>query len=292
MKTLVDTKPYKIDKNGTQYFADWTCPRCGGAGIIPHFAHVDGGTCFECGGSGRRANAKTIKVYTPEYEKKLEERRAKRQAKKDAERKANAGAKNIEFLEKKGFSADGKAYIIMGDTYSIKEQLKEQGCRFNYVMGWYSDHDLDGYDTVEMNVEDIYEKSNFGEYIEWFKDGVREAIDEAKGQYAESNDETEYVGEIGKRIELELTLMGVCSYEVPSHSYYREADTMLVYKFEDENGNALVWKTGTGLRAVNEDGYYIHFAKGDKIKVKATVKDHKVYKNKKQTVISRVKVQK
>jgi hypothetical protein len=28
------------------------CDRCGGWGHIPSFAHVEGGVCFECGGSG------------------------------------------------------------------------------------------------------------------------------------------------------------------------------------------------------------------------------------------------
>ena len=30
-----------------------TCGRCGGDGRIRHYAHVDGGVCFECGGSPR-----------------------------------------------------------------------------------------------------------------------------------------------------------------------------------------------------------------------------------------------
>lgn len=31
-----------------------TCPRCGGTGFVPQFRHVDGGRCYECGGSGKR----------------------------------------------------------------------------------------------------------------------------------------------------------------------------------------------------------------------------------------------
>ena len=28
------------------------CPRCGGFGIINAFKHIEGGVCFECGGTG------------------------------------------------------------------------------------------------------------------------------------------------------------------------------------------------------------------------------------------------
>lgn len=31
------------------------CPRCAGTGRVPQFQHVDGGRCFDCGGSGKRA---------------------------------------------------------------------------------------------------------------------------------------------------------------------------------------------------------------------------------------------
>lgn len=28
------------------------CPKCGGAGRISHFAHIESGACFRCGGTG------------------------------------------------------------------------------------------------------------------------------------------------------------------------------------------------------------------------------------------------
>ena len=33
-------------------YGDQICERCGGAGFIAAFAHIDGGVCYECGGSG------------------------------------------------------------------------------------------------------------------------------------------------------------------------------------------------------------------------------------------------
>lgn len=73
----MEKKPFKIDKNGTQYFVDWTCPRCGGAGGGQQWAYT-GWTCYECGGTGQRRDPKVYKVYTDEYEAKLAARRKAR----------------------------------------------------------------------------------------------------------------------------------------------------------------------------------------------------------------------
>lgn len=70
----------RIDRNGTKYFADDTCKRCGGAGERSEWYYT-GMTCYECGGTGRSAPY-IEKEYTPEYAEALRERRAEREAKK------------------------------------------------------------------------------------------------------------------------------------------------------------------------------------------------------------------
>lgn len=70
----------RIDRNGTKYYADDTCKRCGGAGERSEWYYT-GMTCYECGGTGR-SNPRIEKVYTPEYQAVLDERRAEREAKK------------------------------------------------------------------------------------------------------------------------------------------------------------------------------------------------------------------
>lgn len=42
--TVIETVPGEKGDN--------RCVRCGGAGIIHQFRHVQGGTCFKCGGTG------------------------------------------------------------------------------------------------------------------------------------------------------------------------------------------------------------------------------------------------
>lgn len=273
-----ETEPFKVDRNGTKYYHDYTCRRCGGNGVIPHFGHVDGGVCFECGGSGRSSDH-VFKVYTAEYEKKLEERRAKAQAKKDAEAVAEAPKKNAEFFSRKGFNEKGEAFMILGNTYEIKEELKAKGCRFDAIIGWYSAEDLSEYDTAKITADEIFDKNNYGWFIGYSVEGAKSKVEEIKSKYIEEHDKSEYVGEIGKRIEMNVKYTHRASFSRPSYRGYGE-ETMFVYYFKDENGNTLVWVTGSWLD--NE--------KGDTIRIKATVKEHKVYRDKKQTVVKNVKV--
>lgn len=70
----------RIDKNGTKYWADDTCRRCGGAGERSEWYYT-GLVCFECGGTGR-VTPRIEKEYTDEYAAVLKERRLTREARK------------------------------------------------------------------------------------------------------------------------------------------------------------------------------------------------------------------
>lgn len=67
----------RTDKNGTKYYANYTCPRCGGAGGSDKWSFT-GWTCYECGGTGESSTPVIEKEYTPEYRAKLDERARKR----------------------------------------------------------------------------------------------------------------------------------------------------------------------------------------------------------------------
>ena len=275
-----DTEPYKIDKNGTKYYHDYTCQRCGGNGIIPHFGHIDGGVCWECGGSGRSTDH-PFKVYTPEYEKKLEEQRAKREAKRIAKMKDEAPERNAEILAKHGFNENGETFVILGNTFEIKDELKAAGCKFDYVLGWHSPKMLDGHNLLKLTAEDVFEKNAIDTYIQTTERDadVMDKIKAANDELARRNDTSEYIGEIGKRMELTLTLERRTWFETESYAGYGMTTTW-IHCFKDEHGNVLVWKTSNCL----------DIEEGETIKCKATIKDHSVYRNKKQTLITRLKV--
>lgn len=56
---------------------------------------------------------------------------------------------------------------------------------------------------------------------------------------------SEFVGEIKSRIERVVTFIGESSYEREAYTYGWE--TVYIYKFADEDGNMLVWKTTSSL---------------------------------------------
>lgn len=273
----------KVDKNGTHIFANCTCGRCGGTGIIPYYGHVDGGVCFECGGSGV-STATEIKIYTNEYGAKLKAQREAREEKKRQKMIEESGEWNKEWMAKEGFNEEGITYIVLGNTYEIKEELKARGAKYNGMLGWHMPN-AEGYDAVPMNIDKVtYHMYNgrleyimYSEIVELVKTLKEKAEQELKAKKGEHV--SEYIGTVGERREFICRLVGHFCYESNFGGYgYWTDNTMHIYKFKDENGDIVVWNTATYL---DDDK--------PEYKFKATIKEHSEYKGEKQTVISRPK---
>ena len=164
---------FKTDRNGTKYYYDWTCPRCGGAGYSDRWCFT-GRTCYECGGTGKRSTPKIVKEYTPEYQAKLDERRkAKLKVKEPtAEEKAailkaheetKARARAFEFKQF-GCGKDGKGFVYIGKTYKYKDDFRRVGGRwFNLYQLWVTpvlvevDNSIR---VVEIDISELLEYSN------------------------------------------------------------------------------------------------------------------------------------
>ena len=135
-------KYVRTDKNGTKIFYDFTCPRCDGYGALDRWINT-GKTCYACGGSGVRSVAKIIKEYTPEYRAKLEARQkakdakraeeAKKYAEEHADEIAKIASKTIEFrYAQNGCGPDGIGYVLRGNTYPVKDEIKKAGGKWIY----------------------------------------------------------------------------------------------------------------------------------------------------------------
>lgn len=286
MKSYKDTKPFKVDRNGTQYFADWTCRRCGGAGGADEWTYT-GWTCYECGGSGMAAKPDIWKVYTPEYEAKLTARREARQAKRMEERKATADQRNAEYFEREGFDSNGGTWVFLGDTYKIREELKAAGAKYNGFLGWHSAQQIEGHRAVYATIE--FDKDTCGVIYGYAPENARKALAEAKKALRDEDiGESKYVGAVGDRIETVFIL-------AKSFHYETQFGIMYVHLLKDENNNVFVWKTSTGSLGMWEDEQdggqrYHRVAEFGKCTIRGTIKAHTEYKGTKQNELTRCKV--
>ena len=89
----------------------------------------------------------------------------------------------------------------------------------------------------------------------------------------EEKKEGNFLGILNEKIEIKATL-------IKSFSYETQYGITKIYKFQDKEGNILVWKTGSRSFEENKD-----------YKLKGTIKEHGEYKGEKQTQITRCKVE-
>ena len=261
MKKLI-----KIDKNGSKHFIEDECPRCHGTGRYGTY-----GVCFKCNGSGKFEHA--IIERTPEYEQKLADKRQERAFERA---KAEAPIKNERLFKWNNLGENGDVWIVLGNTYPIKDELKADGARFNQVFGWYFNKPYSKYPTEKIEGKLFLDEYDWGELeINW--DKASKVVEEIKTAYEKANkteSPSKWVGEEGRKIKVRLTLIKEFQYET-NYSYYGELNS--IYKFKDEYDNIFVWKTSSKG----------DIEEGKTYDVIGTIKSHDEYKDEKQTVLTR-----
>ena len=254
----------RTDKNGTKIFHSHTCTRCGGAGGWEGWPEW---TCFKCGGTGKQDKPQVIKEYTPEYRAKLDARAEKRRAKQMAEAQAKKAEKQAAWKQDQGFVND-RIYIVgIRNSFELKDSIKEAGGRYNGATGWYFSEPHEEFNTIEMTAEECLDETVWGNPI--WKTTIHETVESRMPQ----EPETEYYGQVGDKVDMDVILDG--------RTYY---DTMYgttwVYTFKDDEGHILVWKTSV----------YKELEFDQQAHIKGTIKEHSEYRGIKQTVLTRCKV--
>lgn len=257
------------------------CPRCSGKGIIiariengrPIPIPVDGGVCYQC--LGKKFLIKEVRLYTEAEAEKMEAANQRAREKKEAERREKMvreyAQKKAEWLKYHGFTEDGFTYIITGDSYSIKDELKENGWRFDTVLLWHK-ADPAGYEdrTIKVDVNEVFSFSAWGEgtYKTNAYQIVRDLLETTKEPC-----NSQYVGTVGERCSFDVTLKSKISFE-------GRFGLTTVATFETKEGNLLTWFTSTAVKA----------EVGDALFITGTIKSHDLYKDNKVTYITRVKI--
>lgn len=110
----------------------------------------------------------------------------------------------------------------------------------------------------------------------------------------------QFIGEVGDKIQMTVTLSRTFSYERSCFNAPWKTEIVTGYVFKTDDGNTLVWKTTGDLdrKEYREDGHLcdnkgryepVSPDEGDRITIKGTIKDHEEYNNVNQTILTRVK---
>lgn len=162
---------------------------------------------------------------------------------------------------------NGYITIFKGDTYSCKEWFKENGARYTKFWGWSFSSEVEVPADLPAGVEAMrLDWEVVGEGEELKNDDLVKAAVEAMTY---EPDMSEYQGEVGQRLEIEVTVEKAIHLD----GYYGPS-TMHIMR--DANGNAYVWTTASKS-----------WEEGSEKRIRGTIKDHKTYRNVKQTVLTR-----
>ena len=162
----------------------------------------------------------------------------------------------------------GYITIFKGDTYSEIDWFRASIARYTRWWGWYiiSTEEVpadlpEGITPIQLPWELVGQEDGNLKPEHLVKEAVESII------YDES--ESEYVGSIGERLELYLTVERTIELD---GNYGRST----MHLMRDDCGNLYVWTTASKS-----------WAAGSEHHIRGTVKDHRTYRNEKQTVLTR-----
>lgn len=147
-------------------------------------------------------------------------------------------------------------HIFIGDEYGIRGQYK-----LHFKGDYRSGSGVDGTQTESV----------------WKRDpsaALPVFVEPPKPEFTPG----EWIGEVGKRMDVVLTVKKIIEIQGRSFSYY-DSGISYLYLAEDASGNSITYMGNGNFPA-----------EGETATVRCTVKEHSVYKDRKQTVINRPKV--
>lgn len=166
--------------------------------------------------------------------------------------------------------AEGYITVFKGNTYQHLEWFRASIAKYHKLFGWYISSKFNLPFDLPAGLEPMV--------VEWEAVGDENGLlnpDSQVKAYLEKlmyeEHPSQYQGKVGERIEVTVTVKKV--YE--GNGYFGH---YAVHTMEDSEGNQYVWSTSAK-----------HWSEGDLIVIRGTIKEHKTYRNVKQTVLTRCK---
>ncbi len=221
------------------------CWRCGGLGYAEKWRHT-GLTCYRCGGNGIDPVQGVDKLYTAEQVEKLDARKARLDAKRAAQRAER------ERVEQQRRDTE-RAEIIseFADLLSRIDAELEHGSS-------------DILESVRDRIRDQAREPTERQLT------VAEKIMADRAAERQRRAAARHVGEIGKRMDFELTLLYCSVHQTGSFPSIYSCWSL----FTDANGCKIASKTPPWTLGLRRNPGTDDFDTGQTIKVKATVVKH------------------
>ena len=273
--TIADT-PFLNEKNKLCINLRSKCDRCCGSGIFYIF-----GTCYKCGGAG--ITLTKVRLYTEKEYNTLIQAKQAREEKIQAEKKAkqedainNAAFYKAEIAKKFGFNEAGNTYLVYGgNTYDIKEKLKEFGAKFDPIMKWHLPEKIElpeEYHFCEIAFDEIFDYKPLVKWAE-YKENAAEIVNRKIAELKGPSTSEFYPAPEGTRIRNITTKVSKVSSFAGIYGYTH------VYTFTSEN-YVFVWMTTAQQQC----------SVGDLVDLTGTIKKFDEYMGDKITHLSRCRI--
>lgn len=174
-----------------------------------------------------------------------------------------------DWLEREGFNSDGTTFVPVGETYSIKDKLKEAGFKYNMILGWHGPQ-VALVPCVSIAASDIVTFDSKGH---GFYNSDAAALVRRQRRAGLPPSKSEYYGEVGQKFSKVEAI-----YE-RSAGFDSRFGYTYVHRFKIGD-NLLIWMTAAS----------ISLEKNTPIYLSGTIKNHREYEDEKQTQILRCKV--
>lgn len=268
-------------KGGKMYVKVYIpCKRCGGSGSYSYCSHY-GTICLRCRGDG--VEMATVRAYTEKEYNAMIKAKERAAAKKEAEKQAKINAlmadaeKNkVECAQKLGFNENLVTYMVVGgNTYGIKDELKEHGAKFNPIMNWHMPAPIElpeEFSFCEITFDEVYDFKPLAKSAEMKIDAKQIVEDKLAEMLGEGASEF-YPEDEGTRIRGIEAIVGKITGFSGVYGY------TYIYNFIVDNFH-FVWMTSS----------HQSLEEGDTVVLAGTIKKFDIYKGVRITYLTRCKI--